>query len=88
MTSAPCQEPCAGLCTESGFAAAYTAHRPRLLAKAMGVVADRQHAEDAVQVLETEGGQEWAWDRVRGLARLRDAYGPEAADEIATALPA
>ena len=49
MTSAPCQEPCAGLCTESGFAAAYTAHRPRLLAKAMGVVADRQHAEDAVQ---------------------------------------
>jgi len=49
MTSTPCQGPCAGLCTESGFAAAYTAHRPRLLAKAMTVSADRQHAEDAVQ---------------------------------------
>jgi RNA polymerase sigma-70 factor, ECF subfamily len=49
MTSAPCHRPCAGLCTESGFAAAYAANRPRLLAKAMGVVADRQHAEDAVQ---------------------------------------
>jgi RNA polymerase sigma-70 factor (ECF subfamily) len=49
MTSTPCQGPCAGLCTESGFAAAYTAHRPRLFAKAMTVVADRQHAEDAVQ---------------------------------------
>ena len=43
------RRPCAGLCTESGFAAAYAAHRPRLLAKAMSVVADRQHAEDAVQ---------------------------------------
>jgi DNA-directed RNA polymerase specialized sigma24 family protein len=32
-----------------GFAAAYAAHRPRLLAKAMAVAADRQHAEDAVQ---------------------------------------
>ena len=49
MTSTPCQGPCAGLCTESGFAAAYSAHRPRLLAKAMAVVGDRQHAEDAVQ---------------------------------------
>ena len=49
MTSTPCRRPCAGLCTESGFAAAYAANRPRLLAKAMSVVADRQHAEDAVQ---------------------------------------
>ena len=41
----------------------------------------------AVQVLETEGGQEWVWDRARGLERLRDAYGPDAAAEIATVLP-
>jgi adenosine kinase len=41
----------------------------------------------AVQVLETEGGQEWLWDRARGLKRLREAYGSEAADEIAAALP-
>ena len=49
MTSTPCQRPCAGLCTDAGFAATYTAHRSRLLARAMAVVADRQHAEDAVQ---------------------------------------
>lgn len=49
MTSTPCPRPCAGLCTGSGFAAAYVAHRPRLLAKALSVVGDRQHAEDAVQ---------------------------------------
>jgi RNA polymerase sigma-70 factor (ECF subfamily) len=49
MTSTPCPVPCAGLCTESGFAAAYADLRPRLIAKAMGVVGDRQHAEDAVQ---------------------------------------
>jgi adenosine kinase len=41
----------------------------------------------AVQVLETEGGQEWIWDRTRGLERLRDAYGPDAATEIAAVLP-
>jgi adenosine kinase len=41
----------------------------------------------AVQVLETEGGQEWTWDRARGVERLRDAYGPDAADEIAAVLP-
>jgi adenosine kinase len=40
-----------------------------------------------VQVLETEGGQEWDWDRARGLERLRDAYGPDAAAEIAAVLP-
>jgi adenosine kinase len=42
----------------------------------------------AVQVLETDGPQEWTWDRAQGLGRLRDAYGPEAAEEIATVLPA
>ncbi len=42
----------------------------------------------AVQVLETEGGQDWIWDRTRGVERLRDAYGPDAAAEIAAALPA
>lgn len=42
----------------------------------------------AVQVLETEGAQEWTWDRGRGLERLRDAYGPAAAEEIAAVLPA
>jgi len=41
----------------------------------------------AVQVLETEGGQEWTWDRERGVQRLRDAYGPDAAAEIAAVLP-
>ncbi len=49
MTSTLCHRPCAGLCTEAGFAAAYAALRPRLLAKAMTVVGDRPHAEDAVQ---------------------------------------
>ncbi|MHA6793423.1 carbohydrate kinase family protein [Pseudonocardia bannensis] len=42
----------------------------------------------AVNVLETDGPQEWTWDREQGLVRLRDAYGPEAAAEIATVLPA
>ena len=42
----------------------------------------------AVQVLETEGGQEWVWDRAHGLERLRDAYGPDAAAEIEKVLPA
>ena len=42
----------------------------------------------AVQVLETEGGQEWIWDRAHGLERLRDAYGPDAAGEIEKVLPA
>ena len=41
----------------------------------------------AVQVLETEGGQDWIWDRARGVERLRDAYGPDAAAEIAAVLP-
>jgi adenosine kinase len=42
----------------------------------------------AVQVLETDGPQEWAWDRAHGLERLRDAYGPDAAGEIERVLPA
>lgn len=37
----------------------------------------------AVHVLETDGPQEWSWQRDQALDRLRDAYGPEAADEIA-----
>lgn len=41
----------------------------------------------AVQVLESNGGQEWVWDRAAGLARLRDAYGPAAVTEIDAALP-
>jgi adenosine kinase len=41
----------------------------------------------AVGVLETDGGQEWVWDRALGLERLHDTYGPDAAAEIATILP-
>ena len=40
----------------------------------------------AVLVLETNGTQEWAWDRDVALSRLADAYGREAADEIGAAL--
>jgi adenosine kinase len=42
----------------------------------------------AVQVLEVDGGQDWTWDRDRALERLGDAYGPDAAAEIATVVPA
>ena len=41
----------------------------------------------AVQVLETEGAQEWTWDRALAVERLHDAYGPTAAEEIAVVLP-
>jgi adenosine kinase len=41
----------------------------------------------AVQVLETDGPQEWAWDRDRAVERLRGAYGPKAAEEIAAVVP-
>jgi adenosine kinase len=41
----------------------------------------------AVQVLETDGPQEWTWDRTDALDRLRDAYGPDAATEIERVLP-
>ncbi len=40
----------------------------------------------AVFVLETNGTQEWKWDRDVALSRLADAYGAEAADEIGHAL--
>lgn len=42
----------------------------------------------AVEVLESDGGQEWTWDREGALTRLRDAYGEAAATEIAAILPA
>ncbi|WP_300014067.1 carbohydrate kinase family protein [Pseudonocardia sp.] len=42
----------------------------------------------AVHVLETDGGQEWHWDRAGALARLGEAYGPDAVKEIDAALPA
>ncbi len=41
----------------------------------------------AVEVLESHGGQEWVWDRATGVARLHEAYGPDAAGEIAAILP-
>jgi len=42
----------------------------------------------AVWVLETDGPQEWTYDRTAGLERLRDAYGPDAAGELSAVLPA
>ncbi|MDT7727157.1 MAG: adenosine kinase [Actinomycetota bacterium] len=41
----------------------------------------------AVLVLETVGTQEWTFDRAAGLARLSEAFGPEAAQDIAPVLP-
>ncbi|SFQ37025.1 adenosine kinase [Amycolatopsis arida] len=41
----------------------------------------------AVLVLEVVGPQEWTFDRDSALTRLRDAFGPDAADEIAPVLP-
>jgi adenosine kinase len=40
----------------------------------------------AVLVLETNGTQEWTWDRGVALSRLADAYGHEASEEISQAL--
>jgi adenosine kinase len=40
----------------------------------------------AVLVLESTGTQEWQWDREVARTRLADAYGDEAAAEIATVL--
>ena len=40
----------------------------------------------AVFVLETDGTQEWKWDRGVALSRLADTYGQEVSDEIGTAL--
>jgi adenosine kinase len=42
----------------------------------------------AVLVLETVGTQEWVLDRESAVARVREAFGPESADEIAAVLPA
>ncbi|HVH22042.1 MAG TPA: carbohydrate kinase family protein [Pseudonocardia sp.] len=42
----------------------------------------------AVEVLETDGGQEWPWERAHALERLRDAFGQDAAAEIEKVLPA
>lgn len=41
----------------------------------------------AVYVLEADGPQEWVFDPASAVARLRGAYGPEAAAEIASILP-
>jgi adenosine kinase len=40
----------------------------------------------ATLVLEAPGPQEWKWDKDAGMARLSDAYGADAATEIAQAL--
>ena len=42
----------------------------------------------ATLVLETDGPQDWTWDRARALERLADAYGPDAVAEIAPVVPA
>ena len=40
----------------------------------------------AVLVLESTGTQEWTWDAAAAKTRLADAYGDDAAAEIATVL--
>ncbi|MCB0928179.1 MAG: carbohydrate kinase family protein [Mycolicibacterium insubricum] len=40
----------------------------------------------AVLVLETDGTQEWIWNKEAGIERIRGAYGPEAASDIRAAL--
>jgi adenosine kinase len=40
----------------------------------------------ATLVLEAPGPQEWTWDKAAGITRLADAYGADAAAEIAGAL--
>jgi adenosine kinase len=40
----------------------------------------------AVLVLESTGTQNWTWNREDSLARIKDAYGPAAANDIAAAL--
>ncbi|WP_410588372.1 carbohydrate kinase family protein [Amycolatopsis sp. lyj-23] len=42
----------------------------------------------AVLVLETVGTQEWTFDRTEALARIGEAFGPDAAEEISAVLPA
>nr|PZN19378.1 MAG: carbohydrate kinase family protein [Mycolicibacterium hassiacum] len=41
----------------------------------------------AVLVFEAPGPQEWTWDKQEAVQRLTGAYGAEAAEEIAAALP-
>jgi adenosine kinase len=40
----------------------------------------------AVLVFEAPGPQEWTWDKAASVARIADAYGSDAGDEIAAAL--
>jgi len=42
----------------------------------------------ATYVLESDGPQEWTWDRDAALTRLRDTFGDLAADELRAVLPA
>jgi adenosine kinase len=65
----------------SGFLAAVAAGLPLQRAAQLGSLV-------AVLILETMGPQEWTYHRETALTRLRDAYGPDAADEIAAILPA
>jgi adenosine kinase len=64
----------------AGFLTAVSAGLPLARAAQLGSLV-------AVLILETIGTQEWHFDRGQALVRLRDAYGPEAADEIAQVLP-
>lgn len=68
------------------------AFRAGFLAAAEGGLSPERGAQlgslIAVQVLETDGPQDWTWDRDQALKRLGDAYGPDAATEIAAVVPA
>ena len=68
----PCGTPCAGLCTPQGFASAYREHRPRLLARARGLLADPQLAEDVVQEVLTSPNDAMI---ARTLVALADSLG-------------
>ena len=65
----------------AGFLTAVSAGLPLQRAAQLGSLV-------AVLILETIGTQEWPFDRLPALARVRDAYGPDAADEIKSILPA
>jgi len=64
----------------AGFLSAVSAGLPLQRAAQLGSLV-------AVHILETVGTQEWTFDPLLAVARLRDAYGPDAADEIAPILP-
>ncbi|OJY49971.1 sigma-70 family RNA polymerase sigma factor [Pseudonocardia sp. 73-21] len=72
----PCGTPCAGLCTPQGFASAYREHRPRLLARARGLLDDPQLAEDVVQEVLTR-----AWT---ACSSFDPAAGPPVSAWLAT----